>query len=136
MIPSKIRLGLVLLTLVACKDEAPEPPSVAQAFPTLPLPPQARLISRSGGADALQITMASPARPNDVERYYREFFQREKWKLVSDVRDSDGSRLLLGELEGRPLWVRIRSADDSASTVVELAGAVLGDSARSAKAPS
>jgi hypothetical protein len=52
---------------------------------------------------------------------------------VNDMRDRDGSVVLLAEQDGPPLWVRIRSTDDSVATIVELAGAVVADTTKPAK---
>ena len=61
---------MAILALVACKDRNPPSPKVSQVFPNLPLPPNATLVSRSGGTDALQITLRSSAKAKDVEKYY------------------------------------------------------------------
>jgi len=139
MIPSRIWAGLVVLTLVACADEKPiELPEFSRVFPNLPLPPNASVVSRSGSADALQITLMSQAKARDIETYYRAVLTKNGWRMVNDQRDRDGGVALLAELKGQPLWVRIRSTDDSVATIVELAGAVMPDStrARPAKAAS
>ena len=125
MIPSKFRVVIVVLALMACRDRPPEPPKIGEVFPNLPLPPEASLVSRSGGSDAIQLTFRSPYKAKDVEAYYRAALTRGGWRLVNDMRDRDGSALLLAEQDGPPLWVRIHSTDDSAATIVELAGAVL-----------
>ena len=119
--------------LVACKDKGPQPPKVSQVFANLPLPPNASVVSRSGGADALQITLMSSAKAKDVETYYRAVLSKNGWRLMNDMREKDGSVVLFAEQNGPPLWVRIKSTDDSAATLVELAGAVLADTASKAK---
>ena len=139
MIPSKIWAGLVVLTLVACADEKPvELPEFSRVFPNLPLPPNASVVSRSGGADALQLTLMSQNKASEIEAYYRTVLTRNGWRLVNDQRDRDGGVALLAELKGQPLWVNIRSTDDSVATIVRLAGAVIPDSVknRPAKAAS
>jgi hypothetical protein len=52
---------------------------------------------------------------------------------VKDMRNQDGSEVLLAQQNGPPLWVRIKSTDDSAATLVDLAGAVLPDTGKAAK---
>lgn len=123
---------MAILALVACKDKAPQTPRFSQVFPNLPLPPRASVVSRSGGADALQLTLMSAAKAGDVEMYYRSVLSKNGWRLVNDMRDRDGSVALFAERDGTPLWVRIKSTDDSAATMVELAGAVLADTAKPA----
>lgn len=133
MIPPRIWLAAVCLTAIGCGDKPPKTPSVSEVFPNLPLPPQPSFVSRAGGPDALQITVRTPTKAADVEAYYREILSRPNWRLVSQVRDGEGALVLLAEQEGPPLWVRIRSTDDSTATLVELAGAVLArDSAKTA----
>jgi hypothetical protein len=133
MIPTKIWAGMAILALVACKDKSPPSPKVSEVFPNLPLPPNATLVSRSGGTDALQITLRSSAKAKDVERYYRTALTKNGWRLLNDMREKDGTVVLFAERNGPPLWVRIKSTDDSAATLVELAGAILPDSATRAK---
>jgi hypothetical protein len=137
MIPSKIWAGLAVLTLLACTDEKPiELPEFSRVFPNLPLPPNASVLSRTGSADALQLTLMSRVKAADVEAYYRSVLTRNGWRLVNDQRQRDGGVALLAELKGQPLWVRIQSTDDSIATIVELSGAVLPDSTKPAKASS
>src|SRR5687767_9164756 len=117
MIPTRIWVGMAVLALVACKDKEPQTPPLAQVFPKLPLPPNASLVSKSGSSDALQITLMSRAKATDVETYYRALLSRDGWRLVNDMRDRDGSLVLLAEQDGPPLWVRIKSTEDSAATM-------------------
>jgi hypothetical protein len=133
MIPSKIWAAVAVLALVACKDSESKMARISDVFPNLPLPPQASVVSQSGGADALQLTLMSAAKAKDVEAYYRALLGKNGWRLVNDMRDRDGSVALLAERNGQPLWVRIKSTDDSVATMVELAGAVLPDTAKRAK---
>jgi hypothetical protein len=133
MIPSKIWVGVAILALVACKDREPQEPKFADVFPLLPLPPNVTEVSRSGGADALLIKLTSSAKARDIETYYRAVLSRDGWRLVNDMRERDGSVVLLAEQDGPPLWVRIKSTDDSIATIVELAGAVVADSSKPVK---
>jgi len=133
MNPTTIRVGLAVLALVACKDREPKMPKVSQVFPTLPLPLNATIVSKSGSPDALQLTVMSASRAKDVEGYYRTMLTKDGWKLTNDMRDKDGSLVLLAERDGPPLWVRIKSAEDSLTTLVELNGAVLAGGAKPEK---
>jgi hypothetical protein len=130
MIPTKIWAGLAILALVACKDKGPQPPKLSEVLPNLPLPPKASVLSKSGGSDALQITLISAVKVTEVETYYRATLSSNGWRLVNDMRDRDGSVVLLAERDGPPLWVRIKSTDDSVATMVELAGAVMADTTK------
>jgi hypothetical protein len=112
--------------LLACGSEtrAPEPPAFAKAFSHLPLPPNPEFVSRTGSADALQITVRSPVDVAQVTDYYRNTLSRGNWRLVSDITSSDGSTALYAEHDGPPLWVRIWKLTDRPGTMVQLTGAV------------
>ena len=124
------------LLFVACGSESappPEQPSASAVFPNLPLPPNAKFVSRTASTDALQITMFSPTKTADVVEYYRGALIQGKWRLVSDTKKPDGSVVLYAEQDGPPLWVRVWPTSDRAGTMVELSGAVVGkDSAAAA----
>ena len=124
MIPSKIR-GLLLCTaLAACADKTPKMAQLNEALPNIPLPPNPSFVGRSGGPDALQVTVRSPATPDSVAGYYRGVFKSGKWKLVNEAKDAEGAIVLLAQQNGPPLWVRIHPADGGGS-MIELSGAVL-----------
>lgn len=117
---------LASLALVGCnRDQAPQGPKFGEVMPHVPLPPQATFVSRSGGAEALQITVRTPARADVVAKYYRDLFKQQGWRLINDAKDSEGAVVLFVEQNGPPLWVRIRNADDGRGTFVDLAGARL-----------
>ncbi len=98
---------------------------VADALPNLPLPPEASMVSREGGPEAIKLTLRSRATPSQVEAYYREILSRGRWRLAKSSRDGDGALVLLAEQDGPPLWVRIQGASGGSGTLVELAGAVV-----------
>ena len=114
--------------LAACGSEAgkgqPRLPTLGKAFTNLPLPPNPVLVSRAGSEDALQLTLQSPADEDQVLRYYRGVLSSDKWRLISDTRNRDGSTVLYAEHDGRPMWVRIWKSGDR-GTMVELSGAVV-----------
>jgi hypothetical protein len=129
MPPSRLRLSLACLLLVACRSESrpsqqPTLPDFAKAFSNLPLPPDPELVSRTGSADALQLTVHSPVGVDEVTSYYRNVFSNDPWRLVSDGKKPDGSTVLYAEHNGPPLWVRIWKLGDR-GTMVELTGAVI-----------
>jgi hypothetical protein len=124
----KLCLSVACALLLGCGSESP-PAKTADAFavfPNLPLPPDAKVVARSGSADALQLTLFSPIKAEAVTEYYRDQLTAGKWRLVGDVKRPDGSVALYAEQDGPPLWVRIWPTSDSAGTMVELAGAVVG----------
>ena len=121
-------INLALLLLVACKSErrtdTPPGPDLTKAFSYLPLPPEPELVSKSNGTDALQLTIHSPAKIEEVTEFYRQVLSRERWRLISDRTNPDGSTVLYAEQNGPPLWVRIWKLGDR-GTMVELTGAVV-----------
>jgi hypothetical protein len=134
MTPSKIWLAAVLsVTLVACGDKPPSSPKLSDVFSRLPVPPQASFVSRSGGADAIQITVRTPLRPDVIATYYRSVFKTDEWKLINDAKDKDGAVVLFAQRQNRPLWVRVRLDKGSGGSLVDLAGAVVAED--SAKIP-
>jgi hypothetical protein len=125
MIPTRFWASAALLALLGCGDRAAKPPDASAALPNLPLPPSPTLVSHSGGANTLMITLRSPAKAADVESYYRHVFTGPGWKLIKHSTDRSGAVIMLAEQDGPPLWVRIRSTPDSSGTLVDLAGAVV-----------
>jgi hypothetical protein len=144
----RLSFSVACALLLGCGSDSPQPkpPDTFAVFPNLPLPPNSKFVSRAGSADALQLTLFSSSKADAVTEYYRNQLSAGKWRLVSDVKTPDGSVALYAEQDGPPLWVRIWPTSDSAGTMVELAGALVGkgmgkptgtDSARSGarKAP-
>jgi hypothetical protein len=124
--------GLVL----ACGSDAraPKPPELAAAFPNLPLPPAAELISQTGSADALQLTLHTPSDVDPIVEYYRSVLSTGNWRLVSDIKNPDGSVALYAEQNGPPMWARIWKPKGRSGTMVQLTGAVvLKDSTKRSK---
>jgi hypothetical protein len=120
-------LSIASVVLLACRSEARNsqpPPGLPKAFSNLPLPRDPELVSRAGSADALQLTVHSPAGVDEVTEYYRTVLSNTPWRLVSDRRNPDGSTVLYAEHDGPPLWVRIWKLGDR-GTMVELTGAVI-----------
>jgi hypothetical protein len=133
MTPSKIWLAALCVTLVACGEKPPSTPRLAEVFGLLPLPQRATFVSRSGGTDAIQITVRTPARPDSVAAYYRAVFKAGDWKLINDTKDKDGAVVILAQRKNRPLWVRVRADNGGSGSLVDLAGAVVaGDSGKKA----
>lgn len=125
MSPSKICFVLLCAALAACGDAPPKLPAMHEALPNLPLPPDASFVERSGGTEALQITVRSPIGADAVTAYYRQVLKTGGWTLVNEAKDRDGATVLLAEQKGPPLWVRIQSARDGRGTLVQLSGAVV-----------
>lgn len=119
--------GLLLLAAGCQKDaEKIEPPGVGQAFPTVLIPPQGSMVSKSGSQDALQITFRTPVKLEEIASYYRSQFGKPGWIIVSDLTDSTGAVSMHVEWSAtrQPMWVRL--APVGGATEVEMAGAVPG----------
>jgi hypothetical protein len=131
----KLSLCAAGLLLMGCGSESPavkEPP-MGEVLPNLPLPAHPQLVERSHSKDALQLTIRSPSDIGSVTQFYRDVLSRGKWRLVSDVKNPDGSTSLYAEQDGPPLWVRIWKSEDQPGTMVQLTGAMVGkDSVRRA----
>ena len=79
--------------------------------------------SRQAGEDALQVTVTAPLPRSAMEQYYKGALTRNGWRLVNTAKDPEGALVLLAERDGRPLWVKISSAADTAWSMVEFSGA-------------
>lgn len=97
---------------------------MSEAMPNLPLPPRAAVVSRSGSADAIEITFKSSYAPDSMAAYYRRVLTNGEWSLVNDNRAPDGTITLYAERNGPPLWVTIRKDPESNGTIMTLGGAV------------
>jgi hypothetical protein len=124
MIPTRIWAAAAVVALLGCGDKPAKPADISDALPNLPLPPSPTIVSKTGGANTLMITVRSPAKPGEVEAYYRSVLSGPGWKLLKHSTDRSGAVIMLAEQKGPPLWVRIRSMPDSGGTLVDLAGAV------------
>lgn len=136
MPPFRTFWTLLVGLVVACGSESarPKPPQLGEAFPNLPLPPQPELISHTGSADALQLTLRSPKEMDWILEYYRSMLGSGNWRLVSDIKNRDGSVVLYAEQNGPPMWVRIWKPTGQSGTMIQLTGAVVAkDSTKRAK---
>ncbi len=124
LLKSWVPLACALLLACGSESRAPKPPPFTDAFSNLPLPPNPEFVSKSGSADALQITLRTPVDQAKVTEFYRTALTRGKWRLVSDIKNRDGSTALYAEQDGPPLWVRISKLTDRPGTMVQLTGAV------------
>ena len=116
--------------LAGCGREPVKEPKVSSVLPTLPVPTDARVLSRSGGEEALQVVVHSEQSPEAIAGFYRYVFSHEPWQLVSDQKTPDGAQVLFAERSGPPMWVTIRKTVGGSGTTIEISGAVATDPTR------
>jgi len=118
-------LALVVLALAACRaDKARNEVSVSKALPFLPIPPEAEVVSRNAGPNAMQITFRSKQSDEYVANYYRTLLVRGGWSLESDTKDSDGVVAMYLVKDKHPMWIRIYRAVGAPGSMIEISGAV------------
>jgi hypothetical protein len=100
---------------------------LAAALPDVYLPSRFSFVSRSGGEDALQITVRTPDKPDAVANYYRGLLTRDPWRIESDTKDREGVVTLYATRKGPPMWVRISPDTAFNATLVQLSGALVKD---------
>jgi len=132
MTPSKICALVICAGLVACGDKTPKMARLQDAMPNILLPPQATFVDRTGGPDALQITLRTAGKAEEIATYYRGVLKQGGWSVVSDQKDKDGAIVLLAQKKGPPLWIRVQQEKDGSGSLVQLSGAVVSqtDSAK------
>jgi hypothetical protein len=113
----------LLLLLAACSGEKPPEVKLADALPNVIAPPNATLLSREAGVDAVKIRFRTPVAPEQVAEYYREQLSKVPYTLVSDTKSDSGGVVLYAEQPNNPsLWVWI-APDGQKGSLVDLAGA-------------
>ena len=128
-------LVLVLLILAACGTDAQKKTaSVGEALPGLPLPPEARVVSRSGTPQALQLTFQSLWPADSITWYYRQILSNGVWTLQSDVVDATGAAVLYATRDGPPIWVRVKPTVGAPGSTLTITGAAV-PAKPTAKAP-
>ena len=103
-------------------QQALDPNALRPQFPALSLSSErhpAIFFDNPGGTQVSEHVIKA------VADYYRTQLSRGKWRLVSDVKSSDGSTVLYAEQNGPPLWVRIWKQGDQPGSMVQLSGAVV-----------
>ena len=102
----------------------------------LPLPPEAQVVSKSAGPNAMQITFQSKLSEEYVANYYRTILVRGGWSLESDATDAEGATAMYLVKDKRPMWIRIYRTPGAPGSMIEISGAVVvADSAKPAGGP-
>jgi len=116
-------LAVALVLALACKEDKPKMPPLGETIPELPVPPDGEAISHAGGEDALQIRFKSSEGPEEIATYYRNYFSKNNWRLVSDIKTREGVIVMYAEGVKRPLWVTITKASGEDGSLIDIAGA-------------
>ncbi len=126
------------LLVTACGDKpAPEveeaPPSIAEVFPNLPLPPSGQLLSQEGAGQAMQMIFSSTQQGDSIADYYREVLSAPPYELMNES-TNNGVISFFVEQNGPSMWVVVQGLEAGGS-LVTLAGArarpgTAGDSIR------
>ena len=119
-------LVLAGATLAGCGGDAPESPRIQDVLPNMPLPPNAALVTREGGEDALQFTFQSSDSASTVAQYYRLSLPNSGWNLISDQMSREGEISIYAERNGPPIWIAIRPDSTTGGSIVRIAGAATG----------
>ncbi|HWA14803.1 MAG TPA: hypothetical protein VG817_00115 [Gemmatimonadales bacterium] len=112
----------LLLLLAACSGEKQPEVKLSEALPNIIAPPNAQILSRESGADAIKIRFRSELSPEAVAAFYRSELTRAPYTLVSDVKSDSGVALYAENPEKPSLWVWIGS-DGAKGSFVDIAGA-------------
>ena len=115
----------VALVAASCRDEPPKIPSIHEALPNMPLPPDPTFVSKAGSENALQFVFSTPVSPERALAYYRGVFAKAPWHLVSDQPVADSGRALYAERDGPPIWVMLTPSPHNGGTIVSISGAVV-----------
>lgn len=114
---------LFVLLLAACSDAKPPEVKLSDALPNIIAPPNARILSRESGEDAVKVRFSSPLPPEAIVRFYRDQLSKAPYTLVSDARSGVDGYALYAENPGSPsVWVTI-VPDSGKGTFVDVAGA-------------
>jgi hypothetical protein len=96
--------------IVGCT--AGEKPRVASKELLVGIPAMPNSVPQSGGAgaDAIEAGYGSPARPDSVAAWYRQWFLKNGWRLTGDLPSPDSGFTLYAEKDHRPIWLIIQPA--------------------------
>jgi hypothetical protein len=124
---SRYLLVLACVAVAAGCDRAKpaKTPELSAALPDIYLPQQFSFVSRSGGEDALSLTVRTPLTMDEVANFYRNLLTRDPWKLESDTKDNEGAIALYATRKGPPIWVRVSHDSAFNATLVQVSGAVV-----------
>lgn len=111
-----------ILLLAACSGEKPSDVKLSEALPNIIAPPNAQILSRESGVDAIKIRFRTPLPPAAAAEFYRTELSKAPYTLVSDVKSDSGVALYAENPEKPSMWVWIGS-DGKQGSFVDIAGA-------------
>jgi len=109
--------------------------TIAESLKGVLVYPRSRVISMSSGDSAGQLTLSTPAGPDEVARWFRLMLSLNHWDLQSDSRQPDGSVLMYAERVRQPLWIRIQETTGAPGTTYSVTGAIVGSQDTAGTAP-
>lgn len=112
----------LLLLLAACSGEKLPEVKLSEALPNIIAPPNAQILSRESGTDAIKIRFRTPLPPEAIATFYRGELSKAPYTLVSDVKSDSGVALYAENPEKPSMWVWIGS-DGAKGSFVDIAGA-------------
>lgn len=118
----KTVLFLALL-LAACTAEKEPVVKIGEALPNIPLPPNATLISRELGTDAVQFRLKSQRDVEGVTEYYRSVLTVAPFSLVSDSKTGAGYTLYAEQKDQPSIWITVMPDSATGGSFVDIAGA-------------
>jgi hypothetical protein len=113
---------LLLLLLAACSGDKQPDVKLADALPNVIAPPNATILSRESGVDAVKIRFRTPVSPEQIATYYRTELSKPPYTLVSDTKSDSGIALYAEQPNKPSLWVWI-GPDGGQGSFVDVAGA-------------
>lgn len=124
-------LAVTLMAAFACDrpGDAEQREFAARALGDMLTYPQSTVTQVSAGSEAAEVTLTTPASPEDVARWYRGTLVANGWELRSDGRQPNGALVIHVVKESHPLWVTLRPNAGGRGTTYTLIGvAPEGDS--------
>jgi hypothetical protein len=131
-------LSVAVVFAVACERPAErthEREFAAKVMTGLLAYPRSSLVDVSAGQDAAQVTLSTPAPPDEVATWYRRMLRLNGWDLVNDGLMGDGSVSIYAEKGKRPLWIRLKGSGGGSGTTYTLIGAQLPRDSAADSAP-
>jgi len=137
---SRVAVLLCVVGLCAAACERPAERTNERAFAAKVLTgllayPRSSVVGVSAGQDAAQVTLSTPAAPQDVATWYRQMLRLNGWDLVNDGVTGDGGVSIFAQKGARPLWITLKGNAAGPGTTYTLIGAQLSRDSAPPPAP-